>query len=95
MVAEEHYTQILHQASRYRDRQHGSSVSRKLVSDVLLLRAPAENVWLSFRDVASVDGVAVRDRQRRFDELFVRPAARLLADARHIADESARSTSDS
>jgi hypothetical protein len=90
VVAEEHYTQILHHASRYRDRQHGSSVSRKLVSDVLLLRAPAEHAWLSFRDVASVDGVAVRDRQRRFDDLFVRPAARLLADARRIADESAR-----
>jgi hypothetical protein len=43
-----------------------------------------------FRDVFLVDGEPVRDRQRRFEELFVRPDANLEANARRIADEGAR-----
>jgi hypothetical protein len=43
-----------------------------------------------FRDVMSVDGDPVQDRQRRFQELFVRPDANLVATARRIADEGAR-----
>jgi hypothetical protein len=91
VVAEERYTQVLHLYQQTgRGVRRTSSASRTLVSDVLLIRAPAEDVWLTFRDVVSVDGVPVRDRQRRFDELFVKPDADLVANARRIADESAR-----
>ena len=84
VVAEEDYTQTL-RVARTR-----ASTTRALVSDVLLVHAPQEDGWLIFRDVMSVDDQPVRDRQNRFDLLFVRPDANLVATARKIADEGAR-----
>jgi hypothetical protein len=64
--------------------------TRATRSDVLLLRAPAQDAWLSFRDVFEVDGRAVRDREQRFDRLFRTPTSQLATDAGRIANESAR-----
>ncbi|MBW8868570.1 MAG: hypothetical protein JF610_14810, partial [Acidobacteria bacterium] len=56
-----------------------------------LLAAPdAGNRWLSFRDVYSVDGRPVRDRDSRLQKLFESAAANRFDAARRIADEGAR-----
>ena len=88
VVAEEHYQQTI-QVSSYQQRSRNKQ-TRRLRSDVLFVSAPADGLWLCFRDVVSVDDVPVPDRQDRFDALFTGPAASLLADAKRIADESAR-----
>jgi hypothetical protein len=90
IVAEERYRQTLQQFPMDRDVVSGPIVTtnRDLLSDVLLVRAG--EAWLMFRDVMTVDGVAVHDRRRRFDELFKTPGANLVTSARRIADEGAR-----
>jgi len=90
VVAEERYTQTLRRYTRWGALESDGPGMREIVSDVLLVRAPDEDAWLMFRDVFSVDGEPVRDRQRRFEDLFVRPDANLVASARRIADEGAR-----
>jgi hypothetical protein len=91
LVANEQYDQELHglrgwgsAGRRVRDAR------RRLSSEVLLVRAPADNAWLSFRDVMGVDGTAVHDRQRRFDDLFSGPAANVASSAALIGQEGAR-----
>jgi hypothetical protein len=64
--------------------------TRTLRSEVLLVRAPAEEVWLTFRDVFEVDGKAVADRERRLEDLFHSPIATILSTASRLAEESAR-----
>lgn len=84
LVCEEHQTQrILRADGRERKR-------RDLVSDVLLVKAGDGTSF--FRDVISVDGKAVRDRQERLRKLFLDADASRTAmrHARAIADESAR-----
>ena len=90
IVAEERYRQTLQRFPIDRDVVSGPIVAttRDLVSDVLLVRAG--QAWLMFRDVMTVDGVAVHDRHRRFDDLFKTPDADLVTGARRIADEGAR-----
>jgi hypothetical protein len=88
VVAEEHYRQTVRTSNnrvswRLRD-------TRQLRSDVLLVKAPADSLWVCFRDVVAVDGAPVADRQDRFDALFSGPSATVLADRRLIAEESAR-----
>lgn len=97
IVAEEHYTQALDEWPEGRSRlghfiesRSPRQSTRRLVSDVLFVRAWHDSEWLMFRDVLMVDAKSVRDRQRRFDALFVRPDADVIANARRIADESAR-----
>src|SRR6476646_9729481 len=48
---------------------------RDLKSDVLLVRAPAGDRWIQFRDVFEVDGKPVRDREERLTRLFLQPSA--------------------
>ena len=84
LVCEEHQTQrVLRADGRERKR-------RDLVSDVLLVKAGDKTSF--FRDVISVDGKAVRDRQERLRKLFLDADASRTAmrHARAIADESAR-----
>jgi hypothetical protein len=91
VVAEEHYEQVRSVWSGTMNNRYWRHVeTRTTRSDVLLLRAPAQDAWLSFRDVFEVDGRAVRDREQRFDELFRAPTAHLATDASRIANESAR-----
>jgi hypothetical protein len=91
VVAEEHYEQSRSVWSGIgRSRYWREVQTRATRSDLLLLRAPAQDAWLSFRDVFEVDGRAVRDRDQRFDALFRAPTAQLATDAKRIATESAR-----
>ena len=48
---------------------------RDLKSDMLLVRAPAGDRWMQFRDVFEVDGKPVRDRAERLTKLFLQPSA--------------------
>ena len=84
LVAEEAYSQ---EVRPYRSR---AVDRRQLRSEVLLLRAPADNVWLAFRDVIAVDGKPVHNRQKRFDALFSGPVALMMSTAERIAEEGAR-----
>lgn len=92
VVAEEQYEQSSVEWPRGRAMARGPRrvTTRRLASDVLLVRAANTRTWLMFRDVLEVNGTAVRDRQSRFAALFARPDADLVTSARRIADESAR-----
>ena len=63
---------------------------RDLKSDVLLVRAPAGDRWIQFRDVFEVDGKAVRDREERLTKLFLQPSADRQRQEEDIAAASAR-----
>lgn len=86
IVAEEQYSQAL---TEFTAAGINRQTKRELVSDVLLVQARGDAVWMLFRDVLAADGHEVRDRQRRFDALFARPSD-VVASARRIAEESAR-----
>ena len=58
---------------------------RELLSDVLMVQLP-DQTWVGFRDVATVDGSAVRDRNERLQTLFLKSAA----DLKKVQEESAR-----
>ncbi len=62
---------------------------RQLLSDVLMVQTPGQS-WMCYRDVAEVDGKAIRDRSLRVQKLFLsgRPGDR--EQLQRIADESAR-----
>lgn len=62
---------------------------RQLLSDVLAVQLEKEQ-WLTYRDVAEVDGDAVRQRTDRVRELFMTPASARADQFRRIASESAR-----
>lgn len=82
IVAEEHYVQIA----------TGGTASRERVlrSDILMITVPGTIGWVSFRDVFEVDGQRIRDREDRLLDLLRSPNADSLAQARRLADESAR-----
>jgi hypothetical protein len=96
VVAEEQYVQ----ESQKTPRETGSGFSRAFVpgtperrelqSDFLLVRTDESSDWFAFRDVFSVDGRAVRDRQERLTKLFSQPTAFALQQVRQVALESAR-----
>ncbi len=65
--------------------------SRKsLKSDLLLIRPPDADRYVEFRDVFEVNGTAVRDRDERLSQLFLRPTDASVDQIRAIVDESAR-----
>jgi hypothetical protein len=66
------------------------SQRRDLKSDVLLVRAPAGDRWIQFRDVFEVDGKPVRDRDERLTKLFLQPSADARRQEEDIAAASAR-----
>jgi hypothetical protein len=63
---------------------------RDLKSDMLLVRAPAGDRWMQFRDVFEVDGKPVRDRAERLTKLFLQPSASMQRQVDDIAAASAR-----
>jgi sulfatase modifying factor 1 len=63
---------------------------RDLRSDFLLVKSPQTEALVPFRDVISVDGVLVRDRQARLAKLFLNPAVDAMEQAEQIRDEGAR-----
>ena len=71
-------------------RQGGPIISRRqLVSDVVMVQL-RDHQWLSYRDVAEVDGSPVRDRTDRVRELLLSNAAQRDDQFRRINAESAR-----
>ena len=63
---------------------------RVLESDFGLVQIPGDNGWLGFREVRSADGRAVTDSAHRLADLFAKPSASAMKQARRIAEESAR-----
>ena len=63
---------------------------RKLRADFLLVKAQGGDRWLPFRDVFEVDGKAVREREQRLQNLFLKAPATAAERAAQINAESAR-----
>ena len=78
LVAEEHYVQ------RTRTEQ------QILRSDLLLVRPPGLDAWVSFRDVFEVNGRPVRDREDRLKRLFLDGSPEAQAQLAAIKEESSR-----
>ena len=68
----------------------GRARHRDLRSDFLLVKSPDTLALVAFRDVITVDGVTVRDRQQRLAKLFLDAAADTMTQAQRIGDEGAR-----
>jgi hypothetical protein len=71
--------------TRSRIKGYTGPTHRELLSDVLMVQLP-DQTWVGFRDVAEVDGSAVRDRSDRLQTLFLKSSA----DLRRVQEESAR-----
>src|SRR3954463_705956 len=92
VVAEESYRQEVRSAGRTDQRgfaAEGRSERRALKSDMLLVRAPAADRWIQFRDVFEVDGKPVRDRGERLAKLFLQPSASVQQQTDDIPGASA------
>jgi hypothetical protein len=91
VVCEERYElRVTRQITRGALPPEKQLTSRTLVSDFLLVQAPGSNEWMPFRDVYSVDGVPVRDRNDRLVKLFLEPSATTAARVFEIRKESSR-----
>jgi hypothetical protein len=99
VVSEERYEQVVRSGAAARTMPGNissgswsgeSTTTRTLVSDYLLVLVPGAREWIPFRDVYSVDGVAVRDRSNRLLKLFVEPRADAMEQAERIRTESSR-----
>jgi len=85
IVSEEQYRQSVRRSGRT-----SSMTSRRLRSDLLLVRPSESGPWLQFRDVFEVDGKPVRDRDERLLKLFVQATGDPREQALAIAMEGAR-----
>ena len=93
VVAEETYRQEVRGAAGADPRgfpAEARSQRRDLKSDMLLVRAPAGDRWIQFRDVFEVDGKPVRDRAERLAKLFLQPSASTQQQVDDISAASAR-----
>jgi hypothetical protein len=81
IVCDEYYTQ--------RARVENGWQTRQLRSEVALVRTTGDD-WRLFRDVLSVDGIRLRDRDERLAKLFGDPDRNASAEALRITEESAR-----
>jgi hypothetical protein len=79
-------------AERYKQTSgSGNTYSEALLeSEFGVLRVPDYPGWLGFRDVLKVNGRAVQNHESRLRDLLLNPAPFPLAQARRIAEESAR-----
>lgn len=66
------------------------ALRRQLESDYGFIQVPGDLEWLGFRQVLAVDGKPVPDSAHRLAQLFARPSALAIQQARRIAEESAR-----
>lgn len=72
-------------------RQGNPVVTRRLLSDILLVNKPgATHEWMVFRDVTEVDGAPVPDKEARLVDLFVAPTGGLAEQANRIARDGER-----
>lgn len=89
LIADERYKQTLKQKRVLRLSDKTATETREIRSDILAAPDTGSR-WLSFRDVYSVDGRPVRDRDARLETLFAGAGANRFVEARRIADEGAR-----
>lgn len=94
VVAEERYVQDSHPMTDV-DLLSGGPSQRsadhiELRSDYLFVSTGTESAWLTFRDVYSVNGRPVRDREERLARLFVNPAPDALDQAGRISSDGYR-----
>ena len=87
IVAEEIYVQSARSVGRARS---AVQARKALKSDLLLVRPPEADRYIEFRDVFEVNGSAVRDRDERLTQLFLKPTGASVSQIRAIVDESAR-----
>jgi hypothetical protein len=85
VLAEETYTQRL-----VWRRGKGALQERRLRSEIAFVRLIESTEWLAFRNVLTVDDVAIPYSDGRLERLFQDSHRSLLAQARLIAGESAR-----
>ncbi len=92
VVSEERYDQNLYRkGERTRVGITGDDyVTQTLVSDYLLVAVSGTSEWLPFRDVYSVNGTPIRDRNDRLLKLFIEAPADAYRQALRIRDESSR-----
>src|SRR5471030_2181469 len=94
VVAEETYRQEIRGGTTRSDARgfpvEAQNARRDLKSDMLLVRAPAGDRWMQFRDVFEVDGKPVRDRAERLAKLFLQPSASGQRQVEDITAESER-----
>jgi hypothetical protein len=89
LIADERYKQTMKQKRVQRLSDKTETQTREIKSDILA-SPDIGSRWLSFRDVYSVDGNPVRDRDTRLEKLFAAAGANRFTEARRIADEGAR-----
>ncbi len=87
IVAEEDYVQQVRVPRGYPLRMN---LTRRIRSDLLLVKPAGGEDWMQFRDVFSVDGEPVRDRDERLFRLFLNPDETTRSQAAAILRESAR-----
>lgn len=89
VIADERYRQTMKQKRVERLSDKTVTQTREIKSDILAASDTGSR-WLSFRDVYSVDGRPVRDRDARLEKLFADAGANRFTEGRRIADEGAR-----
>jgi hypothetical protein len=89
LVAEEDYTQHLYPRRVFAN-SGPPRQTRRLKSDFMLVKFTTDEPWIPFRDVISVDGKPVGDRDARLERLFLQPGAQARQSASRITDEGAR-----
>jgi hypothetical protein len=95
VVAEERYVQDSHPMPRVDAMSSIAGAAQpaqhaELRSDLLFVRPGESGSWLTFRDVYSVNGRPVRDREERLAKLFVQPSTGAVDRAEEIAREGYR-----
>jgi hypothetical protein len=86
VVEEDYYQRIVTQGAPLPGRPN----SRRLRSDLLLVRTDGPEGWTPFRDVFEVNGVRVRDREDRLRKLFLEKPETAMAEGLRITQEGAR-----
>ena len=86
IVAEETYDQLI----VFQAGQAPLANRRQLRSDFLLVRPVGSDRYVEFRDVFTVDGHEVRDREERLTKLFLDPPPGAHNQLKRVVEESAR-----
>jgi hypothetical protein len=89
IVAEETYLQETRNIGRFTDSLIAAN-TRRLRSDLLLVKPPNTDRYVELRDVFEVDGAPVRDRQARLEKLLKEDSAAAGDQIANIIAESAR-----
>jgi VWFA-related protein len=88
---EQTFKSLVAQEEYYQWETDGTRSARRLLrSDLVFASMPGPIPWTCFRDVYSVDGQKVREREARLEKLFLQGTASAFAKAEAIRKESSR-----